>query len=325
MILKSFQIEKINFKDNKLILFYGKNNGFKNQIIESLSKKFDKTLKYEEKEIIDNLDSIISNLYTNSLFGESKLIIIQRATDKLFKFLELVENRKIGETTIVINSENLEKKSKIRNFFEKSKENVSIAFYPDDQKTMAKIAYNFLNKNKVSISQSNLNLIIGKCREDRELLIKELEKLIVFSKGKKEIGINVIEKLTNVVENHDISTLIDNCLMKNHKKVIHILNENNFSNEDCVQITRTFLIKAKKIKTLSEEFKKNMNLELTINNSKPPIFWKEKEIVKSQIYKWEVKAIKKLIYELNNIELKIKKNFDSSINLITDFMLTQAK
>ena len=126
-----------------------------------------------------------------------------------------------------------------------------------------------------------------------------------------------------MTENHDISELVDNCFAKNEKKTIDILNENNFTNEDCVLITRIFLNKTKKILKLSNEFEKNQNIDVTINSSKPPIFWKDKEITKQQIYKWKPKDLKNLIYKTNEIELHIKKNLNNSLNLITDFILEQ--
>jgi DNA polymerase-3 subunit delta len=125
-------------------------------------------------------------------------------------------------------------------------------------------------------------------------------------------------------ENHSIAELIDNCLAKNKKKIISILNENNFNNEDCIMITRSFLIKAKKLLALSKTFENNKNIDLTISSAKPPIFWKEKDITKQQIYIWKSENIKKLIYSLSDIELQIKKNINNSINLITDFILLQS-
>ena len=118
--------------------------------------------------------------------------------------------------------------------------------------------------------------------------------------------------------------LIDNCLAKNTKKTINILNENNFSNDDTIMILRTLLNKSKKILYLSNEFKKNKNIDLTISSARPPIFWKDKEIVKQQIKKWTPEKIKNLIYKLNDIELNIKKNINNSVILITDFIIEQS-
>ncbi|MDA8778951.1 DNA polymerase III subunit delta, partial [Candidatus Pelagibacter bacterium] len=159
---------------------------------------------------------------------------------------------------------------------------------------------------------------------DREALINELQKIQFFSKNGKKINSENISKLINLNENHSISELIDNCLSQNKKKIISILNENNFSNEDCIMIIRSFMIKAKKLLTLSKSFETNKNIDLTISSAKPPIFWKEKEITKQQIYKWKPKNIKKLIYTLGETELQIKKNINNSINLITDFILNQS-
>ena len=89
-------------------------------------------------------------------------------------------------------------------------------------------------------------------------------------------------------------------------------------------IARSFLIKAKKLLALSKTFENNKNIDLTISSAKPPIFWKEKEITKQQIYKWNPKNIKQLIYALSEKEFQIKKNINNSINLIIDFILLQS-
>ena len=133
-----------------------------------------------------------------------------------------------------------------------------------------------------------------------------------------------LTKLINLTENYSISELIDSCLCKNQKKTINILNENNFSPEDCILIIRIFLNKSKKILKLSNEFKKNKNMDLTISSAKPPIFWKDKEITKEQVSKWKPGSLKNLIYKINDIELLVKNNLSNSLNLITDFLLEQS-
>ena len=194
----------------------------------------------------------------------------------------------------------------------------------DKNQKLSKLAYNFLNDKKISISPLNINLIINKCSGDRETLINELRKIEYFSKNGKKINTENILKLINLSENHSISELIDNCLAQNKKKITSILNENNFSNEDCIIIARSFLIKAKKLLALSITFEVNKNIDLTISSAKPPIFWKDKEITKQQVFKWKSKNIKQLIYSLSEVELQIKKNINNSVNLITDFILLQS-
>jgi len=326
MILKSHEISKINLKKNNLVLFYGKNEGLKiEEISKIISTNLDKDiLNYEEKEILENQNNFIENILSKSLFEKEKIIIIKRATDKILKIIDDIITKNLEDLTIIINADILEKKSKLRSFFEKDKKLICVPFYPDNEQTLSKLAYNFLRDKKISISSSNINLIVNKCSGDRETLINELQKIEYFSKNGKKIDSENISKLINLIENHSVSELVDNCLAKNNKKIINILNENNFSNEDCIMIIRSFLIKAKKLLILSTTFEINKNIDLTISSAKPPIFWKEKEITKQQIYKWKPKNIKKLIYTLAETELQIKKNINNSINLITDFILNQA-
>ena len=324
MILKSYEINKVNQSINHLILFYGKNDSLKNEAIEILNKDKNNILNYEEKEILDNENNFIETILSKSLFDPQKFIVIKRSTDKILKIIENLQLKNLEGTTIILNSEILEKKSKLRSFFEKNKKLVCVPFYPDNDQTLSKLAYNFLREKKISISSSNINLIVNKCSGDRETLINELQKIELFGKNGKQINSNSISKLINLSENHSISELIDNCLAQNKRKIISILNENNFSNEDCIMIVRSFLIKSKKLLALSKAFEANKNIDLTITSAKPPIFWKEKEITKQQILKWSSKNIKQLIYSLSETELQIKKNINNSINLITDFILFQS-
>jgi DNA polymerase-3 subunit delta len=324
MILKSFEISKINLNTSNLILFYGKNEGLKIEALNILIKDKNITSHYEEKEILDNENNFIETILSKSLFDPQKFIVIKRATDKILKIIENLHQKNLEDTTIVLNSENLEKKSKLRSFFEKNKSLTCVPFYPDNDQTLSKLAYNFLREKKISISSSNINLIINKCSGDRKTLINELEKIELFSKNGKKINSDNISKLINLSENHNISELVDNCLAQNKRKIISILNENNFSNEDCVMIVRSFIIKSKKLLALSKAFETNKNIDLTISSAKPPIFWKEKEITKQQILKWSSKNIKQLIYSLSETELQIKKNINNSINLVTDFILFQS-
>ena len=323
MILKFYELNKIDLIKNKLILLYGKNEGLKNNAINSLIKDKKNILYYDEKAIFEDSNSFLESTLNKSLFEKEKTIVIKRASDKIFKIINEIISKNIDELRIIINSENLDKKSKLRSFCEKNKESVCIAFYPDNEQTLSKVAYNFFKEKKIQISPSNINLIVGKCNGDRQNLINEVQKIENYSKNGKSLTTEVIAKLTNLSENHGVSDLINNCLAKNKKKIVYILNENNFSNEDCVLITRTFLNKSKKVLLLAQEYKLNKNIDQTISSAKPPIFWKDKEIIKEQIYKWTPENLKELIYKLSELELLVKKNISNSINLVIDFIFKQ--
>ena len=321
MIIKSFEINKIKLDKNKFILLYGQNNGSKKETLKNLIKSKKEVFNYDEKEILDNSNSFLEQIISRSLFEEEKTIIINRATDKILKIIEEIDLKKIDDLKIIILANNLEKRSKLRVFFEKHKIYLCIPFYPDNQQTLSKIAYNFFRECKIIISSENINLIINKCNGDREILQNELIKIKHFSKNRKNITVDDISKLTNLIENISISELADNCLAKNNKKIVSIFNENNFSNDDSIIIIRTLLNKSKKILQLSEEFKNKKNIELVISSAKPPIFWKDKEITKQQIYKWTPESIKNLIYKLGNLEFFSKKNLNNSLKLVSDFVI----
>lgn len=327
MIYKAFETNKINLEINNILLLYGQNDGAKNEEVSRIleKNKNSEILRYNETEILNNDNLIFENILSNSLFVNKKIIIINKATDKILKIIKNFGERKLAEVILIIKSDNLEKKSKIRNFFEKSDTYVCVPFYPDNQESLTKITHKFLKDNNLSLSQSNINLLISRCNEDRGILKKELNKIYFFGKNGKKLTTESLLKLTNLIENHSISELVDNCLAKNKNKTLFIINENNLSADDCIIITRTFLQKLKKLLKLSVNYSENKDLNKTISDAKPPIFWKDKEITKKQIILWNSQSVKRLIYKLTEIELQIKKNYNNPINLITDFILNQIK
>ena len=325
MILKSYQINDDKIHEQKFFLLHGKNDGSKEEIISKIKEKTKfKYLSYEEKQILDDQDSFFNEILSGSLFDNDKIIIINRVTDKFLKIAEQLIEKRIEEIIFILIADVLEKRSKLRSFFEKEKETISIAFYPDNNETLIKVASNYLNKNKISISYSNINFIVNKCSGDRKNLLNELEKIALYSKSKKNIGLEELNKLINLHDNHSVNEIIDFCLSKNQKKTVEMLNENIFSNEDTVLITRVFINKAKKLLKLTDEFQNSRDINETIANAKPPIFWKEKEITKQQIRNWSSKQVKHLIFELNEIELIIKKNSKNALNFLTDFLLKKS-
>ena len=324
MIVKPYELDKIK-NDLKFFLFYGKNEGLKRHYINQLFKnnKSKNVIKYEEKEILENEEIFFENILSNSLFESEKFIIINRSTDKISGIIIDLIERNINGVVIVIDAGLLEKKSKLRKLFEKEKDLACIATYPDTNEILSNLALTFFKKIDVSISRQNVNLIVDKCGGDRLNLENELEKIKFYLTEKKSISTEEILKLINLSENHTFYELIDHCLAKNKNKTINILNENSFSNEDCIIILRTFLFKAKKILGLSIEYEKNKDINKTINSAKPPIFWKEKDIIKTQLNKWNPEKIKELIYLINDIELQTKKNYNNSLLIVTDFILKQ--
>ena len=324
MILKSFELNKITDQAT-FFLLYGKNEGLKTECINEILKKNDgKIFNYDEKQIKDEIENFYENILSGSLFENSKIIIINRASDKIVEVIQELINRNIANTKIIINADILEKKSKLRSLFEKKQDLICIPTYPDNNDTLSKLSAAFFRKENITISQQNINLIVEKCNGDRNSLRNELNKVKNYLINKKKISSKEILKIINLSENYELSELIDNCLAKNKNKITNILNENNYNTDDCIIILRTFLSKAKRILKLAIQLEQNKDINKTINSARPPIFWKDKEIVKVQLNKWKPNQIKKLINDISNIELEIKNNYNNSIFIITNFIFEQS-
>tara|TARA_A100001011_G_scaffold57135_1_gene56159 strand:+ start:626 stop:1612 length:987 start_codon:yes stop_codon:yes gene_type:complete len=325
MIFKTQDLVKTINKNN-MFLFHGVNEGHKEEILENFFfPKFKNVFKYFEKEIFTNIESFYNEVLSKSFFEKDKLIVIKNASDKIRNEIQILKEKKLDDINIILISGILDKKSKLRNLFEKEKNLISVGFYSDNNQTLSTIAKSFFLKKKIPISNESINLIVNRANGERINLNNELEKIESYIADKKKISIEEIYSITNLSENYSINELVDNCLAKNKQKTIYILNENNFSFEDTIIIIRTFLIKSKRLLKLSENFKENKNLDKTILNFKPPIFWKDKDLVKQQIKNWSLNKTYELIDEINKIELEIKKNSLNSINILLDFILNTSK
>ena len=324
MILRSFELNKIS-KDAIFHLVYGTNEGLKTECINEILKKNNaRVFNYDEIQIEDQEGSFYENILSGSLFESSKIILINRASDKIYNVIYDLIDRNINNTKIIINAYTLDIKSKLRSLFEKNKDLICIPTYPDNNETLSRLAATLFREENISISQQNINLIVEKCNGDRKNLKSEFEKIKNFVKNKKKISNKEILKIINLAENYKLSELIDNCLTKDKKKIINILNDSNYSAEESITILRTFLFKAKRILKLATELQKNHDINKTVNSARPPIFWKDKEVVKIQLKMWKPKEIKELIKNINNVELEIKKNYNNSMLIVTDFILEKS-
>ena len=326
MIIKNFELERIKKSNLSLYLFYGQNEGLKKEVLENCFIKNFKGLveKYDEKEVIENQEEIYSKIFNKSLFEKEKIILISRTSDKIVDFIERILEKNVSDIKIICLSEILEKKSKLRNLFEKNSKLICIPFYADDNKKLTQLCGDFFKKINVPISREILNVIVDKCQGDRNNLNRELEKVEMFIDGNTKFDISDILKLISLSENYTVSELVDSCLSKNIKNTAKILNENNYTNDDCILILRTMLNKTKRLIKLRDDYDVTKNLDSTVSNFRPPIFWKDKDVIKKQLLKWDKKNSSELIFEINELEKLIKKNSENSLRITYDFVLSTA-
>ena len=262
-----------------------------------------------------------SELLTSSLFEKEKIIIISRTSDKILKLVEEILDKGIKDIKIILKSSVLEKRSKIRNFFEKRKDLIIVPFYEDNINTLSAIVIKFINQNNINMARESINLLVNRANGSRKILKIELDKILNYSFTNKKIDLSIVKKLTNLNENYSVNELADNYFERNKKNIFKILNENNYSNEDCILILRTVLIKSKRLFSIIEKYNETRNLDDAISNTKPPIFWKDKESIKKQANSWKINDLKEKIYQINEVETLVKNNSKNSLNLISDFIV----
>ena len=333
MILKSYQIQKnnITFLKHNMFLLYGENYGLKKEIKEFIIKKIKKEknnleiISLYENDIIENKDIFYNSAYSASLFGDTKVITINESSDKIISLIEDVYEKSPSDLFIIVLSDVLDKKSKLRNFFEKEKKIFCIPCYLDNIRDLETVAIKNLNENNISLSREVINLLIQKSNNDRNNLLNEIEKIKSFSLNKKKLDINQVKTLINFSGEHKSDDLINECLSGNiseYKKILSELYMNTINQIFFLRILSNKVQKLLKMKKIEKDYS---NIDNLIDSLKPAIFWKDKPVVKKQLSIWNFNELKKIIIEINKTELLCKKNPQSSQIIFFNFFTNLCK
>jgi len=316
MIIKSYEVKKnlSKFLEYNCVLLYGENEGLKKDIKNLITSNIKaknadaEFISFYESEIINNEENFYNTLYSGSLFSKKKIITVNSGTDKIVKQIEDILEKLPENIFLIINSEVLEKKSKLRSLFEKKTNIVCVACYLDNERDLNIIANAELRKNNILLSHETLNLLIEKSNNDRNNLKNELEKIKSYALNKKTLSVEEIKSIINFSGEYKSDALINECLSGNvlqYKKILSELYVN--------VINQTFLLrilsnKIYRLLNIKKEEEKYSNIESLLNSSKPPIFWKDKPMVKKQLSIWNLKDLNNIIEEINDTEVLCKKN-----------------
>jgi DNA polymerase-3 subunit delta len=323
MIVKNFELKKYLNDDFNLYLMYGDNTGLIEDTIQKTFKPLylENIYDYEELEIISNSEKFYSEIFNSSFFNKKKLIIINRVTEKIKVILENLINKKINDVKIILKSSLLDKKSKLRNTFEKNKNLLIIPFYRDTNQSLFNITEKFFKNKKISISSESIFFLLDKIGDNRLILLNELDKIYNYTKNSSTIKLHEIVKLINFNDENKNNEFVDFLLSKNKKKILNIFNEINFTIEDIIQVIRIISYKLKRLKKIAIELNLKKNYDQIISSFRPPIFWKDKENIKNHLKILSLKEINTYIKQLQDIELLIKKNSQLSKEIFGNFIL----
>ena len=316
MIIKSYEVQKnkSNLSKYNFFLLYGENLGLKKDIrkfiktgIEQGSNNAEILFLYED-EILDDEENYYNLIYTGSLFSNKKIITIYEATDKIIKKISDIYDKYPENVFLIIFSGILEKRSKLRNFFEANKKAICIPCYLDSEKDLEVIAQLELKKNNIMLSQEAINLLIEKSNSDRNNLRNEIGKIHSYSLNKKKLELTDIISLINFSGDYKSDIFINECLCGNIKQYKKIISELYVNTVNQILLLRILSNKIQRLIKIKAKENKSNSVDNLINAIKPTVFWKEKPLLKKQLSIWSLNNLKKIIDEINNIELLCKKN-----------------
>ncbi len=320
MNYKSYIIEKdISVLKNNIFLFYGENLGLKNDFRGKIKSSFPgaQFLTLFQEEILADKSKFFNELFNKSLFEDTKIFFINQANDKILELINEIE-KKNDTTKIFLFSDILDKRSKLRSYFEKSNTLGIVPCYADNEISIKKIILDKL-KGYTGLSTQNLNMIIENCALDRSKLNNELEKITTFFEN-KTIDSDKLEALLNIKINDNFDLLKDQALIGNKTKTNKLISDTILENEKKIfylNVINQRLMKLLEINKITKED----NLDKAIDKMKPPIFWKDKSIFRLQAQKWDRIKLKKMLDQTYKLELKIKSNSQINTGLLIKMLL----
>ena len=316
MIIKEHQLQKIFTEDAKFlgILIYGPNDGLVKEQIEKITDTYLIKDEYEKISFngkdLDHDPQMLNDITsTVSMFFKKKIVIGDNIKDKHLNIIEDIVLNPPQDTVLIIRDGNLNKSSKIRNFFEKDNHSLSLACYEDDGRSMIKNIDEFSKKNDLELNRDIKNYLLQALSNDRLVSKRELEKIEIFYRGSKEkTNLDVIKKLLNDSSSQNLNKMNENVMFGNTTKSSKIINKLLSEGTSPVSLIRSLSNYLTRIQQTKIEMKKGNNFETSIRILKPPVFWKDKDNFQTHCLKWPLRTIEKNLVNLLETEIACKIN-----------------
>ena len=287
---------------------YGENEGLKDDVKKLIIEKYKdaEIINLFQDEIIKNNNLLFNNLNNNSLFNEKKIFFLYEISDKIFNIIQEVVESKNEDVQIFIFASILDKKSKLRNLFEKKHSLAIIPCYQDNERSLSVYIKTKLNNYK-GVTQEIINIIINNSKLDRRIIKNEIIKIKDFF-SKKVINRNELEILLNIRTNDNFEEIRDASLLGKKDKVNQLISETEFLPEDTFNYLYQMNMRINKLLEVKSINASIRNEELALDSVKPKIFWKDKPVYIQQLKKWDEEKLERALTKIFDLEVLMKRN-----------------
>jgi DNA polymerase-3 subunit delta len=325
MIVKSFNLNFQELLKKKFTLLYGENISLISEIENKITTeaKATKNLtikKYQEEYLLQNKDIFDQLINAESLFGDQEMVVISKSTDKIIEIYD-EKNAQDNDKRIIFLSGPLTKKSKLRNLAEASTIFTCIACYNDTSEQLQSILFQKLKDNKISVSREFINSIFEINSLNRQDINDAVSKIQLIQNTSKITEDN-LKNIFHSSENSNNFEIINFCLLGDKKNINKVLSNIYAQGINFNEILAALKYKVKKLIDILESDIANKDPNQLVESFKPPIFWKEKSMVKEQLRRWDKSELKQLMEIVYDIEVECKKNYDVSNIILQQFIVS---
>ncbi len=324
MIFKSFGTISKEIINKPFVLLYGENpsliHEIENNILIKIKEEKSFTIKkYQEEYLIQNEDIFNQMINSNNLFEDDEIYIISKTTDKILQIFNeeiAAQNNK----KIVFLTENLTKKSKLRNLAESSNYFACIACYHDTPEQLQSLLIQKLKNMQINVSREFINSLFEINSLNRQDINDAVDKILLIKKS-SNIDENKLKELFHSSTDNNNFEIVNDCLLGNKKNINIALNNIYAQGINFNEILSALKYKINKLLEIVESNTDSKNINQLVESFRPAIFWKEKNIVKDQLNRWSKKELEILLDQIFDIEIQCKKNYDVSTVILQNFVI----
>ncbi|MGY8985081.1 MAG: DNA polymerase III subunit delta [Sphingomonadales bacterium] len=300
------------------VLIYGPDEGLvrerahriSKQVVEDLSDPFN-VVRPSLSQVIEEPSILLDELLSLSMVGGRRLVRLDGAEDKAYQGLEqaLSGIPKDGEKNLlVVTAGNLKPSSKIRKLFEGLEIAVTIACYADSSKDVEELIIEVLGANNLKADPQAISFLLNNLGSDRLISRSELEKIVLYAGDRIDRVIKLEDVITLI---GDSATLTLNDIASattggDLKRLDQLLERAQSQGENAIAIIRALSRRLQQFHLVKGLIEAGQPIDSAIGKLRPPLFFKEKDIFRNQLFLWSSQKLGKALLLLSDAELGCK-------------------
>ncbi len=301
----------------KSVLLYGPDQGLVRDYAKRLAQKCINdasdpfaTSEFTGPQLKSDNSLLVDAAFSMSLAGGDCVVRVRDAQDFLTEPLQHIFALKTQAWPILIEAGELPPRSNLRKLYEQSPDLAAIACYPEEGRALESFIKDFLSEENLSIEPAALAFLTVSLAGDRQIIRRELEKLVLYAKSKPESPDRVTEADTIACIGDSSETSLDNLVYSvgdgNQSAIDKTLVKAYSEGINPVTAIRAVQRHFQRLHFVKGQMSEGGNLDQALSRLRPPVFFKRKADFQRQARNWSVDNLSRALILATENEIDSK-------------------